>query len=712
MPKKAEQDSFIQWLQTPVEELPGVTERRAEQLKKLKLKCIRDALLNLPRRHEDRRRKVDESNPEESFQEGGQVLLSGKIIESRLKKLGRFGRAKSLLEVQLEIDDTHSALIENSGKIALLRWWNAGFLAKKFVVDTQWFVFGKIGQLVPLTMDHPEMEELGDDESESLIHMDRITPVYRLTEGMVQRWIRGWTWDLLEDYRKRAESLPAKHPWRFAKKPSWWPKAKSTPEVIQGLEPGFGQALHLAHFPEEKPQITQANRRLALEEYVIFQSDMAERRRKLIKKAGKNELVENLDLYERFMKQLPFELTEAQQSSIDQILQSFRSSQPMRRLLQGDVGSGKTVVAGAASAWILGAGASVAWMTPTEILAEQHYRSLSQWFDPLGIPTFFWTGSRKESADLFNGQPRIFVGTHALAEKSFEVDNLGLAMIDEQHKFGVRQRERLLKKGVCPHLLTMTATPIPRTLGLTLYGDLDVTVMRGAPPGRGEVRTFLRPTSRLDKIWAFVKQQLEAGRQAYIVYPKVQEELDSENNDTDSESAPPLKSVLGQWKGIQQVLDPFPVDILHGQMPSEEKEQAVERFRQGKTKALVSTTVVEVGVDVPNATVMVIESAERFGLAQLHQLRGRIGRGAEESYCILVAEPKSEEGLERLKAMTQTRDGFKIAELDFQQRGPGEFLGARQSGAPTFRFGDLKRDLDLLMVARELVENQPPVPSF
>ena len=739
MASKNQLTVFEEWLHTSVDALPEIGERRAELLKKLKIREIRDALLFLPRRHEDRRSykspemvhsegsdsgadsvsgSMSDSDGNQPRQmpvltEGSPILISGKIIDSRLKRLGRYGRAKSLLEVQLEIEESHEAIIEASGNIAQLRWWNAGFLAKKFVVDTEWFVFGKINQVTPLTMDHPEMEEVGEDESENRIHLDRITPVYRLTEGVGQRWLRGWIWSLLEEYQKRSPkgANEMSSSWNLVKPPIWWSKNENknnSSEILKGLDPFFGKALLQAHFPDAPKASEPARRRLALEEYAVFQSDMAERRRRLIKKAGRNQLVENLDLYNQFMERLPFQLTEAQNQSIDQILTSFRSGAPMRRLLQGDVGSGKTVVAAAASAWILGSGGSVAWMAPTEILAEQHYRSLSQWFDPLGIPTFFWTGSRKESSDIFNGQPRVFVGTHALAEKAFEVDNLGLAMIDEQHKFGVRQRERLLKKGVCPHLLTMTATPIPRTLGLTLYGDLDVTVMRGAPPGRGEVRTFLRPASRLPKIWAFLRERFEEGRQAYIVYPKVQEELESDSTQT----APPLKSVLGEWKKIRDLLDPYTVDILHGQMPADEKEAAVARFRKGETRALVATTVVEVGVDVPNATVMVIEGAERFGLAQLHQLRGRIGRGSEESFCILVAEPTSEEGLERLKAMTRTRDGFEIAELDFQQRGPGEFLGSRQSGAPTFKFGDLKKDLDLLTLARELVEGHPMLENF
>jgi ATP-dependent DNA helicase RecG len=367
---------------------------------------------------------------------------------------------------------------------------------------------------------------------------------------------------------------------------------------------------------------------------------------------------------------------------------------PMRRLLQGDVGSGKTVVAACAALMALESGASVALMAPTEILAEQHGHNFRRWFEPLGIAVELRAGGREQLslAPLRAGGMRIYIGTHALLEATFAPEKLGLVIIDEQHKFGVAQREQLVRKGAYPHLLVMTATPIPRTLGLTLYGDLDISVIVQSPPGRGRIKTFVRERASLPKVWPFIARELAKGRQAYIVYSRLEEE----------DSATGVKAVTKEFHDLEKIFAPFRVGLLHGRLSSLEKERVMSDFAANRVQVLLATAVVEVGLDVPNATIMVVENAEQFGLAQLHQLRGRIGRGASDAYCILISAGKTEEARRRLKVMEETRDGFRIAEADLQLRGPGELLGRQQSGVPPLRFGELARDIKLVEQAREI----------
>jgi ATP-dependent DNA helicase RecG len=383
----------------------------------------------------------------------------------------------------------------------------------------------------------------------------------------------------------------------------------------------------------------------------------------------------------------------------------------MRRLLQGDVGSGKTAVAGACALMALESGYNVALMAPTDILASQHYRTFTNWLEPLGVCVELQTGQRKTLADRSsksgNGDPAaasappgptLFVGTHALFTEGFEIPKLGLVIIDEQHKFGVAQREQLLRKGHYPHLLVMTATPIPRTLGLTVYGELDLSVITESPAGRGEVKTFVRTADKLPKVWAFLKQKLAAGRQAYVVYSLVEEA-----------SADGVKAVTKEFAGLQASLAPYRVGLLHGRLNGAAKETVMAAFRENQVQVLLATSLIEVGVDVPNATVMLVENAERFGLAQLHQLRGRIGRGAHDSYCILVSGAGNAEAQERLQVLAETNDGFQIAEADLKLRGPGDLVGRQQSGMPRFRFGDLAKDLELIKQARQIAGELGPI---
>jgi ATP-dependent DNA helicase RecG len=472
----------------------------------------------------------------------------------------------------------------------------------------------------------------------------------------------------------------------------------------------------MIHFPEELTDVEIARQRLALDEFVALQFQIQSRRKKFealskaLPCAGDNRLMKP------FLAQLGFKLTAAQTNVLKEIRADLGGAHPMRRLLQGDVGSGKTAVAACSALMALESGFNVALMAPTEILAEQHYLNFTKWFESLGVKVHLQTGSRKDiplqvegyklkvqktavsarkELSTFNLQPlTLTIGTHALFTAGFDLPKLGLVIIDEQHKFGVAQRETLVRKGNYPHLLVMTATPIPRTLGLTLYGDLDVSVIDEMPGGRGKIKTFVRTTEKLPKVFDFIREKIAGGRQAYIVYPRV------EVADTDKD----IKAVTKEFENVQRALTGFKVGLLHGRIKPADKEKVMADFRANKIQALVATLLIEVGVDVPNATVMLIENAEHFGLAQLHQLRGRIGRGAHESFCILISNAQQKEARSRLKILAETNDGFKIAEADLKLRGPGELLGQQQSGLPGLRFGNLAEDLNLIQQARQLAK--------
>ena len=714
-------DPFI----APVTTLPGIGPERAAQLARLKLHTVGDLLLHRPRRHEDRRRLSAIAE----LRLGEPGAARGQIVAQGVKRWRR--GSKSVFEFIL--DDGTARLH--------CRWWNLPFMEKYFRPGDEVLVYGKPNSLRPRTIDHPETEIVEAGE-EGFIHLGRIVPIYPLTEGLPQRWLRTLVWRALEAYEPRilepwpelmftrpAGSDSAAHagqrslgagspaiPVRSDLAAVMPPKASGTVAC-----PARAQAVRMLHFPKELSDVETARRRLAYDEFFELQLAIQRRRKKLqanskgLPCAGDNHLIKP------FLKQLGFALTAAQTRVLREIRRDLGGAQPMRRLLQGDVGAGKTVVAACAALMALESGFNVALMAPTEILAEQHFQSFSRWFQPLGVAVELRTGNRKTSAaehptshiphptshierkgstnaPIHNPQPatrnKLFVGTHALIDGVFAPDNLGLVIIDEQHKFGVTQREQLVRKGRYPHLLVMTATPIPRTLGLTLYGDLDISVIDRLPPGRGRVKTFVRAADRLPKVFDFIRGKLKQGRQAYIVYPRVDESDESG-----------IKAVVRERETLQGEFAPFEVGLLHGRLRPAEKEAVMRAFRENRLPVLVATSVVEVGLDVPNATVMLIENAEQFGLAQLHQLRGRIGRGAHDSHCILVAEIKTVEARRRLKVLEGTADGFRIAEEDLMLRGPGEFLGHEQSGLPPFRFGDLARDRDLVERARKVAKD-------
>jgi ATP-dependent DNA helicase RecG len=656
-----------------------------------------------------------------------------------------------------------------------------------FEVGNDVLVYGKLTGLKPRTMDHPETEVVEEGEENS-IHMGRLVPVYPLTEGLPQRWLRGLIHRALQQFNvgqvsrlssnsltahegesaaqpnrptdttrefpaprpdvaegPSAKAVPDAHPEtnvgqasRLSSNSLTTHKAKSavqpnrptdttrefptprpdvaaessvnvmptTPAVTTGSLMTGGtpvlrsRAIHMLHCPESLEETEIARQRLALDEFVELQQRFRERRHRFEARARELPCRGDNHLIKPFLSGLAFTLTGAQTRVLREIRQDMGGSHPMRRLLQGDVGSGKTVVAACTTLMALESGYSVALMAPTEILAEQHFRNFQRWFQPLGIVVEMQAGSRKTSNIQHpapNTQPKrepaaLFIGTHALLTEGFDIPKLGLVIIDEQHKFGVEHREDLVRKGDYPHLLVMTATPIPRSLGLTLYGDLDLSVIDELPADRGRIRTHVRTRDKLPKVWEFVKDQLGRGRQAYVVYPRVEE--------TDGGTTRAVKEEFGR---IQSALAPHTVAMLHGRMRATEKSAVMEGFRSNEIKALLATSLIEVGVDVANATVMVIEDADRFGLAQLHQLRGRIGRGSHESHCILVAGQMDEAARQRLKILERSHDGFAIAEEDLRLRGPGELLGQQQSGALRLRFGSLTQDGALLQQARDLV---------
>jgi ATP-dependent DNA helicase RecG len=680
-------------LAQPATVLAGVGPERAAQLARLEIRTIEDLLLHRPRRYEDRRHL----RPIAQLELGEPATTRGTVVALGVKWYKK--HTKSVFE--LILDDGTARLH--------CRWWNLPFMEKYFAVGDEVIVFGKPVGLKPRTMDHPETEVVENGE-EDFIHFNRLTPVYPLTEGLPQRWLRALIWRTLARFEEQIpEPWPELHLAGGA--PNW---------------PSHTRAIRMLHFPETLADTELARRRLALDEFIDLQWRIQCRRRNFETKARALPCRGDNHLIKPFLARLGFKLTEAQTKVLRELRQDLSGPHPMRRLLQGDVGSGKTVVAACCALMALESGYHVALMAPTEVLAEQHFGNFTNWLGPLGVAVELRTGSRKTTevqspkskvqsqqsvvkseypvssiqypasgiqhpVSSIPPRPTLTIGTHALIETGFTPDNLGLVIIDEQHKFGVAQREQLVRKGHYPHLLVMTATPIPRTLGLTLYGELDVSVIDELPPGRGSIKTFVRAADKLPQVWAFIRDRLAEGRQAYVVYPRVEE--------TGPDG---VKAVTKEFENLQQTLAPFRVGLLHGRLRSKEKEDVMDAFRAREVQVLLATSLIEVGVDVPNATIMLVENAELFGLAQLHQLRGRIGRGAHDSYCILVAAAKSKEARTRLRVLEETTDGFRIAEADLKLRGPGELLGQQQSGMPKFRFGDLAADLELIQQARQL----------
>jgi ATP-dependent DNA helicase RecG len=646
-------------LSQPLEELDWIPRPKILALRRLGITTAEDLLTHFPRRHEDRHQFPEFPRDESDVP----ICLSGEVIKTSLR---RFGGWKKIFEATLQEPNANAL-----SQPLICRWFNLHYVQKMIATGQQLVVFGKPrlrGNRI--CMDHPEFEVIENDEEKS-IHLRRITPIYPATEGLSQRMLRSIIYRLLQEL----DTEPIE------------------PLLPDNLKKGDrGEAIRAIHFPETWEALSAAREHLVLSEFFAMQMVIASRRtdshaRVSAAHCGRGELMA------KFLRGLPFELTAAQKKVIAEIKTDLAARYPMNRLLQGDVGSGKTVVAIAAILLAVEAGYQTAFMAPTQILAEQHYAVLRRWLEPLGVKLSIRTASRQEETflPLIEGDENadVIIGTHALLYEKVSFSNLGLAVIDEQHKFGVAQRGRLTSREPAPDVLVMTATPIPRTITMTVYGDLDVSILDEMPRGRGKIITAVRDSAKLGEVLSFLRMQLEAGRQLYVVYPLIEE---SEKLDA--------KAAAAEYERWRERLHPYPCELLHGRIPGPEKQEIMERFRRGETKALVSTTVIEVGVDVANATVMLIENAERFGLAQLHQLRGRIGRGEHKSYCILLTSEPTSEATAKLAVLEKTRDGFEVAEADWEIRGPGDLLGTAQSGLPALKIGNLRRDAELMRRAR------------
>jgi len=637
-------------------DLDWVPRNRLAALTRLGLATLGDLVRHYPRRHEDRR-KFDWF-PDDEMEHA--VCLFGVVAKTALKRIGGWKRM-----VEVVIEDESAGVL---GQPVTCRWFNMPYIQKMIATGDRMVVFGRPKKRGPqIVIDHPEFEIIEEDETS--IHMNRIVPIHPAGDGVTPRLLRS-----LIDQALRETDL--------ALLPSLLPLAKAGP-------------FRALHFPASFEEIEEARRELVREEFFSIQILIQSRRMEWRQRHGTSKDTPGL-LLDRLLQSLPFTITNSQREVIGEIRGDLAATRRMNRLLQGDVGSGKTLVALAAMLLAAEAGWQSALMAPTQILAEQHYLNFKRLLDPLGIRVALRTAARSEescaTAD-FSGvpseklkAPRLIVGTHALLYDSSEFTRLGLVVIDEQHKFGVLQRARLIERGDAPDVLVMTATPIPRTITQTLYGDLDISVLREKPAERGVVQTVVRATEKLPDVVDFLRKQIAKGRQAYVVYPLVEE----------SEKLT-AKSAMVEFEKWKPLLAPHSVGLIHGRLAPEEKEQVMARFRAGELAALIATTVIEVGVDVPNANIMVVENAERFGLAQLHQLRGRIGRGVHKSFCILLHDAKVEESArEKLQVLEASCDGFEIAEADLRLRGPGDLIGTAQTGLPPLQLGDLTRDAELM----------------
>jgi ATP-dependent DNA helicase RecG len=661
-------------LDTPLSEVPGLPPRVVKLLAKESIEKAGEVLGQLPFRHEDRR------HMESPALHASETPSCHQVIVTKCSK--RYcGRRRGAGAFEAETSPLRGG---GMGAVLHLRWWNMPFMSKAIAEGQELIVYGRIKEIKGrLFMDHPEYEVMGGEDDSVQIHAGRITPIYRLRGGVTQKALRTAAWFVLQALGE--VRIPDVLP----------------PPSAHGEFAGWtrGRAWLTVHFPQDMESLEKARRYLALEEFYGYQLRVVRRRRAVLEAGGHAHPAG--PLAHAFEEALPFGLTHAQRRSLEEIRGDMESRRPMNRLLHGDVGSGKTVVALAAMLGAVESGKQAALMAPTQILAEQHFLTARKWLEPLGVRVALRTGTREVdgSIELFDRRqsggdaPQVMIGTHALLHDNSLLKNLGIVVIDEQHKFGVAQRARLIQKGNTPDVLVMTATPIPRTLTLTIYGDLDVSTIDERPKERGKIITKVRPSGKQAEAVKFLREQLEQGRQGYLVFPLIEE---SEKLDVTA-----AKKGFEEW---QKLLTPFEVGLLHGRLSAEEKEQVMRQFRTGKLDALVSTTVIEVGVDVPNATVMFIHHAERFGLAQLHQLRGRIGRGSHTSYCVLFVDDKDDEAKARLAILEETTDGFRISEEDLKRRGPGDMLGRAQSGQAPLRFAELLVDTRLVRLARQLAE--------
>jgi len=654
----------------------GISSSLATKFSKLGVKTVRDLLYYFPRRHLDYSQRKFISQ----LTAGEEETIIANVWQAQEVRLG--GRRS-----------TEAIVGDETGNVRVV-WFNNPYLAKKLLTNTRVVISGRVslfgGRHV---FESPEWELAEDRE---LIHTGRLVPLYPLTQGLRPRQVRKLMKEVVDQWAWQVEDfLP--------------PALKQRCNLLE-----LPQAISQAHYPEDETLKDKARVRLAFDELFLLQLGVLSKKRNWQENQPSSPFTAETTVLDTFLKSLPFELTAAQQRVLNELLADLQKPRPMSRLLQGEVGSGKTVVATAALLIAAANGYQGAFMAPTEILAEQHFNTICQLLSrvgdreeeedylhsysgllprPLTVALLIGdiTQGRKQELQqrILDGDIDIVIGTHALIQKGVEFHHLGLAVVDEQHRFGVTQRSALRQKGFSPHMLVMTATPIPRTLALTLYGDLDLSVIDQLPPGRPEVKTkWLKPEQR-DSAYAFIRRQIASGRQAFIICPLIEE----------SEAIQARAAVAEYERLSQEVFPELRLGLLHGRMSAAEKDNVMRRFRSGELNILVSTPVVEVGIDVPNATVMLVEGADRFGLSQLHQFRGRVRRGQEQSYCMLLAQDPSAIARERLDIIENTQDGFQLAEEDLRLRGPGEFFGTRQSGMPDLRMAKLS-DVGLLELAR------------
>lgn len=654
--------------------IKGVGPKVAYKLNKLGIFTAQDLMMYFPKKHIDYSSRTLIKN----LREGMTTSVFGYI-----KSVSAFNTKNNLSVIKVVIQDESGkfelSFFQAKGNKYLLERTKAQFPQNAAIMVSGTVKLNSYSN--QLTIDKPTYSimsgEFMEDSSSPNLNVARIVPIYTVCEGLSIKTLRRAIFNAIELYKNDIVNII---PQEIQKRLGILDKKISVEQI---------------HFPESMDKLEHARFSLIFEELFLVQLKLIRLRENNAKNTSSYALkVHKNGLVEQFINNLPFELTSGQKQAVNEILHDMDSDTPMQRLLQGDVGSGKTVVATIMLLAAIENGYQGALMAPTEILAQQHYNNLIQWLTPMGLSVGLFLGShgkkvrQKFETDLKNGQTHIAVGTHALIQENVDFNNLGGIVVDEQHRFGVKQRNVLKKKSQNPQMLTMTATPIPRTLALTVHGDLDLTVINELPKGRKPIKTTL--TGAHKAVWDLIKKEVESGRQAYIVYPLIDE----------SETLSAKAATIEAEKLQNEVFPQFKIGLLHGKLKNDEKDEVMKDFKEGKYHILVSTTVVEVGVDVPNATVMVIENAERFGLSQLHQLRGRVGRNSLQSYCVLITGSRSQETRERLSIMTETNDGFIIAEKDLQLRGPGEFLGTRQSGLPDLIISDIVRDAKILEMAR------------
>lgn len=644
------QKTSLKALNAPVSVLPGVGPKHSQTLNRLGLDTLEDMLFYFPRRYDD----YSQLKTINRLEYGEQVTIIGTVQNSYNRKV-RNGK----------VNITEGIISDGTGTLRTT-WFNQPWIAKRLRPGVQVVLSGKTDQyLGRITMNNPEIEQI---EQQNL-HTNRIVPVYPLTANITQRWLRRLMYRVITYWAPRlADPLPA--------------SVLKSDELME-----LSDAILQVHFPDSKEDLRAARFRLAFEEILYLQLGMLEQKQAWQERAAQSFMVSQSWLDDRIAR-LPFNLTTAQERALSEVRADLASGHPMNRLLQGDVGSGKTVIAALAIAMIVHDGSQAALMAPTSILAEQHYANMKEFLagqdDVLREHQVrLMIGATPESdkdeirQGLANGDIKLVIGTHALIEDPVIFSDLQLTIIDEQHRFGVEQRAALRGKGNNPHLVVMTATPIPRSLALTVYGDLDLLVMDEMPPGRQDVETHILLPRERERAYSLIRNQVEQGNQAFIIYPLVEQGDSSSQIEEQEES----KAAVEEYERLQtEVFPERKLGLLHGRLKAEEKELVMAQFRSGEYQILVSTSVVEVGVDIPNATVMLVEGANRFGLAQLHQFRGRVGRGSDKAYCLLIPDDEDSAENERLSAMANTNDGFVLAEIDLEQRGPGDFLGTRQSG--------------------------------